>query len=84
MEPDENGITLWLPGRVAVSMMISPGFLHSEVDGGLSMGGLVFGLGWMAKDGTWVGLEREYSGEGSLREVRSMSACQGGWVGGAM
>uniref|UniRef100_A0A061SMM1 Uncharacterized protein n=1 Tax=Tetraselmis sp. GSL018 TaxID=582737 RepID=A0A061SMM1_9CHLO len=65
-------------------MAISPGFLHDDADGGLSIGGVVFSFGWMAKDGTWVGLEREYSGEGHLREVRSSTACRGGWVGGEM
>lgn len=65
-------------------MSISPGFLNTDADGGLSMGGVAFGLGWMAKNGTWVGVEREYSGEGVLREVRSTTACHGGWVGGAM
>jgi len=87
-EPSERGISLWLPGNVGVSMSLTAGYSADDDDNpagdNLGVGGVVFGLGWMARDGTWISLERDYSGEGVLREVRSSSACQGGWVGGAM
>ena len=46
--------------------------------------GLRISVGWLVREGTLIGLQREYDSEGHLTEVRSRTAVRGGWVGGQM
>ena len=44
--------------------------------------GVVMSFSWLLSEGTCLGVEREYTYEGRLREVRNTSAVRGGWSGG--
>jgi hypothetical protein len=69
---DEHEEIILLPGGITSTISVKP------------EGGLTFGVGWLAEDGTRAFMERSYQVNGRLDEVRSGQEVKGGWVGGSM
>lgn len=72
----EEGGVLWLPGNVAVELVMVP-------QGGARKGLRISSYHLMDQEQVHV-LSREYSADGELAEVRSRTAVKGEWVGGSM
>lgn len=63
---------LWLPGGITA-------YVDTKEDGLLTIG-----VGWYSNDGTNLVMEREYSDEGKLLEVRSKSEIKRRWTDGSV
>lgn len=73
----EEGGVLWLPGNVAVELVMVPS------QGGGRKGLRISSYHLLDSEQVHV-LCREYSADGELVEVRSRTAVKGEWVGGPM
>ncbi|GLJ46882.1 hypothetical protein SUGI_0988890 [Cryptomeria japonica] len=63
---------LWLPGGITA-------YVDTKEDGVLTIG-----VGWYSSDGTNLVMERDYSNEGKLLEVRSKSEIKRRWTDGSL
>ncbi|KAK9909661.1 hypothetical protein WJX75_005765 [Coccomyxa subellipsoidea] len=90
-DPGDHGGAFWLPGNALLELRMVPpvsrgaaGDAQEGMETERQGRGLCISFHWLVNERTLVGLQREYSAEGMLMEVRSRTAVKGGWVGGRM
>lgn len=93
-DDDDSGGSFWLPGGAVVTLRMVNHPAHgadadsdssgSSSDGGRGHRGLLIGLHMLDAGGSALFVEREYSPQGELFEVRQGTAVKGGWSGGRM
>ncbi|EIE22064.1 hypothetical protein COCSUDRAFT_66811 [Coccomyxa subellipsoidea C-169] len=90
-DPGDCGGAFWLPGNALLELRMVPpvsrGRAADAQEGMETEGqgrGLCVSFHWLVNERTLIGLQREYSADGLLMEVRSRTAVKGGWVGGRM
>ncbi|CAL8461581.1 g1112 [Coccomyxa elongata] len=87
----DSGGAFWLPNNAVLELCMVPpvsrGAQGDAQEGMETEGtgrGICISFHWLVNERTLIGLQREYSADGMLTEVRSRTAVKGGWVGGRM